>query len=109
MLKEKQFKYICFSAEETELLYDTVQDPEERHNLIRELPDLAEHMRAFASKQRRDEQAIRIDRYHKHNYQLWKAYEAAAGIPYRDALFEEEVPREYLELPEILSSHCTKL
>ncbi len=109
MLKEKQYKYLCFSAEDTELLYDTVNDPEERHNLIYRQPEIAEHMRILAGRYRKDEQAIRMDQYHKQNYQLWKAYESAAGVPYMDALFSEEVPQDYLDLPEILSSHCTKL
>ncbi len=109
MLKEKQYKYLCFSAEDTELLYDTIKDPEERHNLIDELPETAQHMRRLAGEYRKDEQAVRVDLYHKQNYQLWKAYESATGVPYMDALFSEEVPQEYLSSPEILSSYCTKL
>lgn len=109
MVKDMQYKYICFSNEETQLLYDTLQDPEEQHNLIHELPDIATALREKALHLRMDAAAIENYQKNMKNVCLWKAYEIAMQHTYEHDVFQETPPQEYVDYPEILSTNVTKL
>lgn len=109
MIKYLQYKYICFSNEKTELLYDTVQDPEELHNMIHELPNIAVMLRKKAENLRMDTAAIENYQRNKKNVRLWAAFERAIENRYENDLFQETPPQEYLDYPEILSLNVTKL
>ena len=110
MVKENQYKYCCFNSEDTELLYDTVQDPQERNNIIHSNIEIADHMRALASKKRLDEQSIKLNREHMQNLELWKAYEQAVGPVYDlENRFQGPAPQSYREYPEELSENVTHI
>lgn len=105
MLKNKQYKYICFSDEKTELMYDTIQDPEERINLIYVLAKEADQLRKEANLYRMDEIAMTLYLRGLKYTRLWTAYENAVGIPYENNMFQLVPPQEFLDLPEIISKN----
>lgn len=110
MIKENQYKYCCYNCEDTELLYDTVQDPQERKNLIHSELKLAEHMRTIAEKYRKDELSVRLNKEHMQHVKLWKAYEQAVGPSYdEENRFQGPVPQSYKEYPEELSTNITHI
>lgn len=101
MIKEGPYKYICFRDDPaTELLFHTINDPEERQNLIEKLSDVSQHMRMVAQELSMPEEAVRIGRAHQRNVALWKAYEKACGTSPTEELWcgNPEYAKQYPEL-----------
>ena len=110
MVKENQYKYCCFSSEDTELLYDTVTDPQEKHNIIHTNQEMADYMKSLATKLRMDDQSIQLNQEHMQNLELWKAYEKAVASKYdKENRFQGPVPQSYKDYPEELSENVTHL
>lgn len=110
MYKKNQYKYMTMEGEEKELLFDTVNDPDEVHNLIDELPAIAQEMRKEARENMRSQQAHESFEETNWKRKLWMAYDKATGAPYnKENAFAGPVPEEYLDDPEIKSEYGTHL
>ncbi len=101
MLKDGPYKYMSFCDDpENEFLFHTVNDPDERNNLIHVLPEISNRFRELAAKYEMSKQSIHIEKLHARNVQLWKAYESAVGTPYLDELWSN-IPEKAKVFPEI--------
>ncbi len=81
MLKDGRYKYLSFDEiEAEERLYDTVKDPDERHNLIQEEKEIADKMRSAAAKLKMRDEALRLQRLHNRAAELFSTFENAIGI-----------------------------
>ena len=101
MVREDSYKYMCFRDDPgCELLFDVEADPEERHNLASERPELLERMRRLTEQYAMPEQAVALQKRHTWSSGLWRAYESALGV---DADVERwtDNPPEARDYPEI--------
>lgn len=101
MIRSGNYKYMNFADDpDCELLFDVINDPEERINLAESSPELLSAMRALAAKHAMPEQAVRLQDQHTRFNKLWKAYESAC-----EGSFDVErwgnTPPQAREYPEI--------
>ena len=110
MLKYRQYKYMIMMDEQKELLFDTVNDPDEINNLIEKEPEKAEMMRNLAKENMQEQKATAAYKESNWKRRLWAAYDKATGAPYNEEnAFNGPVPEHYLEDPEIKSEFATNL
>lgn len=80
MVKDGPYKLMTFSKTGDELLFDVEQDPEERHNLLNELPEVAAHMRALKETYSQEKLAQERQERRWQEARLFVAGEKARGI-----------------------------
>ncbi len=81
MLKQGVYKYITYYGyEKQDMLFNTCSDPEEKHNLACEMPEILEKFRNAAAQLTNPVQCEKEQEYHERYLQLFTAYEGVVGI-----------------------------
>ena len=101
MLREGDYKLITYTGyEEEDLLYNLSQDPEERHNLAKQQPEVLENMRRKASEISLAKEGIRLQKNHDKATELFVCLEEAIGGAPEDERWQDN-PIEARKNPEV--------
>ena len=90
MVKDGPWKLMTFSKTKDELMFNIDDDPEERHNLINELPEIAENLRALRCQYEMEEEAQERQERRWQEARLFPCVEKALGI--RDGEMRWKIP-----------------
>lgn len=100
MIKQGPWKWICYHGYENhEMLFNTLDDPDEQNNLIEKEKNIADQLRTYAGNISNPNLYEQEQKYHKYRTELLKQYEIA--IEYNEKERWQDNPESAKVLPEI--------
>ncbi|ETP72955.1 arylsulfatase A family protein [Lachnospiraceae bacterium JC7] len=101
MLRRGDYKYMSFFDDpDCELLFNIAEDPEERRNLAKELPEVLKELREASKKIAMPEQSVALQKMHTYRSSLMRSYENALSGEH-DVERWENTPLTARNYPEI--------
>ena len=101
MFRRGDYKYMSFFDDpDCELLFNVAEDPEERRNLAKELPEVLKELREASKEIAMPEQSVKLQKQHTYRSDLMRSYEKALAGNF-DVERWENTPPSARDYPEI--------